>query len=145
MGEHFPMQVNLTGTGDYDACVALVRGLFDKSTPCYVKPCTFNGVYQPTLKGSNFVAFANFAETQRALGLDSNATLADFRTAVQAACAKGDVATPELCLWGSYVHEFFTYALGFADHIEFRTDSVLGEELDWTLGAMLYEINVNRS
>jgi len=143
--EHFPIQVNLTGTADYDACVALVRGLFDKNTPCYLEPCTFNGVYQPTLKGRSFVAFANFAETQKALGLHSNATLAEFRIAVQAACVKGDVTRPELCLWGSYVHEFFSYALGFGDQIEFRTDSVLGDELDWTTGAILYEVNVNRS
>jgi hypothetical protein len=78
-GEHsVPVNVEMTGTGDFIRCrknvncksLSLlllflffqVRKLFDKRTQCWVKDCTFDGVYQPKAENVTFVASSNFAD-----------------------------------------------------------------------------------
>ncbi|KAF4695643.1 hypothetical protein FOZ63_024954, partial [Perkinsus olseni] len=57
-----PLAVVMRGTGDFDKCAALVRQLFGSSTTtCWVRDCTFDGVYQPRIDNTRFVAVSNFA------------------------------------------------------------------------------------
>ncbi|KAK2902615.1 ectonucleoside triphosphate diphosphohydrolase 2-like [Channa argus] len=52
------MSVTLVGTGDYQGCLDNVKKIFFFNNCSYSK-CSFNGVFQPTVKGS-FMAFSAF-------------------------------------------------------------------------------------
>lgn len=76
-----PLAVVMRGTGDFgthcfsseiinrvdsDKCASLVRQLFGSSnTLCWVRDCTFDGVYQPRIDNTRFVAVSNFATVNR--------------------------------------------------------------------------------
>ncbi|VDN09835.1 unnamed protein product [Dibothriocephalus latus] len=53
-----PKRLKVIGSGDPEECRRLVSSLFDFTT-CEYSSCSFNGVYQPPIRG-NFYAFAAF-------------------------------------------------------------------------------------
>ncbi|XP_054854067.1 ectonucleoside triphosphate diphosphohydrolase 2 [Eublepharis macularius] len=59
---YFPMAyVNMTGSGDPDLCRQRVSSLF-RFTDCTYTRCSFDGIFQPSVKG-NFIAFSAFFYT----------------------------------------------------------------------------------
>jgi guanosine-diphosphatase len=49
MGNGRTVMMAGTDVGGWEACNKFVELLFDKDAVCVVKPCPFNGVYQPSL------------------------------------------------------------------------------------------------
>ncbi len=59
---HRGVTITFKGTSNYAACRDIVLGLLPKNTCAYtLDRCSFNGVYQPPLTGSEFVAFSAYA------------------------------------------------------------------------------------
>uniref|UniRef100_A0A8C4YQC0 Ectonucleoside triphosphate diphosphohydrolase 3 n=1 Tax=Gopherus evgoodei TaxID=1825980 RepID=A0A8C4YQC0_9SAUR len=80
--------INFKGTGDPALCREKVSLLFN-FTACNDKgeDCSFNGVYQPKLKGK-FVAFSGFYYTANALNLTGCFPLADFNSSMWFFCSQ---------------------------------------------------------
>lgn len=56
------MSVTVVGTGDYQTCLDSVKTMFSFSTCSYSK-CSFDGVFQPSLRGSFMVREPFHTET----------------------------------------------------------------------------------
>ncbi|KAF4732923.1 hypothetical protein FOZ63_031644, partial [Perkinsus olseni] len=83
-----PLAVVMRGTGDFDKCAALVRQLFgSSSTACWVRDCTFDGVYQPRIDNTRFVAVSNFATVADSLGLHATGSLEEWHQATRRVCS----------------------------------------------------------
>lgn len=52
---------HLIGTGDYSQCKTNIHPLLNASVACKNQPCSFNGVYQPSI-GSDNEEFYGFSE-----------------------------------------------------------------------------------
>ncbi|XP_054466739.1 ectonucleoside triphosphate diphosphohydrolase 2-like [Anoplopoma fimbria] len=64
------MSVSVVGTGDYQNCLENVKKLFSFDNCTYSK-CSFNGVFQPNVRGS-FMAFSAFFFTHNYINLLTN-------------------------------------------------------------------------
>ncbi|KAJ7322532.1 hypothetical protein JRQ81_018819 [Phrynocephalus forsythii] len=73
--------LSVIGTGDPALCREAVSGLFDFTSCRDKEDCSFNGIYQPKVKG-NFVAFSGFYYTVNALNLTGQFSLADFNSSM---------------------------------------------------------------
>ncbi|XP_026190395.1 uncharacterized protein LOC34623475 [Cyclospora cayetanensis] len=69
-GKHqgIKVKVKFHGSGDFEQCHALASGASDFcdrlffNPPCFINRCSFNGVYQPRLMISKFLAFGQYAK-----------------------------------------------------------------------------------
>lgn len=61
---HVPMSVDMVGSGDFSKCMQELSHLFNKGTgiQCWVRDCTFDGVYQPRLDTRPFVGIGNIGK-----------------------------------------------------------------------------------
>eukprot|EP00922_Rhytidocystis_sp_ex-Travisia-forbesii_P056603 GHVS01083763.1.p1 GENE.GHVS01083763.1~~GHVS01083763.1.p1 ORF type:complete len:780 (-),score=125.67 GHVS01083763.1:1590-3929(-) len=159
--EEVGLDVTFTGTSDYHQCYALARKLF-RDEPCFINSCSFNGVYQPRLLDSQFIAFGQFYKAQQALGLPEHPSLEMWRHSTKRAFKlsletlrknhrRGQYASFDegglhnmcwKCLWAfAVLHDGFgfeldTTAIHFADTLPPSNVAP-----DWALGSMLYEVN----
>jgi len=69
--------VQMLGAGSWAACQALLFEYLHTNATCNFSNCSFNGVYQPQLRG-DFLADSNFYDTVHFLGLDKDASPADI-------------------------------------------------------------------
>ncbi|XP_071401750.1 ectonucleoside triphosphate diphosphohydrolase 3 [Centroberyx affinis] len=74
----------MVGAPDSDKCRSIVKSIFDFKS-CSGANCSFNGVQQPPVTG-DFMAYAGFFFTARALGQDGNSELDAFKAAVEEFC-----------------------------------------------------------
>ncbi|XP_034031169.1 ectonucleoside triphosphate diphosphohydrolase 3 isoform X2 [Thalassophryne amazonica] len=74
----------LVGSPNSDKCRRIVKSIFDFRT-CSTKNCSFNGVEQPQVTG-NFMAYAGFYFTSRALLMNGSSELNDFNNAIKEFC-----------------------------------------------------------
>ncbi|XP_041650312.1 ectonucleoside triphosphate diphosphohydrolase 3 [Cheilinus undulatus] len=74
----------MVGTADSDGCGNAVKSIFDFKT-CSAPQCSFNGVEQPPVVGE-FMAYAGFFYTARALSVNGTSDLGDFRALVRKFC-----------------------------------------------------------
>jgi len=151
-----PVNVWMRGSGDQLACRKLIEQLMTKQTSCWVKDCTFDGVYQPRLEKRKFVAISSFAKTVTDLGLQPTTSLAKLREAAEEVChmtvseleenfiGLKEAERIDLCFTSTYVHTLLTHGLGFDDsepgQIEFLREDSKGA-VDWALGALIWELN----
>ncbi|NXV08648.1 ENTP8 diphosphohydrolase, partial [Cettia cetti] len=78
--------LTVTGTGDPGACGTAVQRLFNFSCGAQ-RPCGFNGVYQPPVRGQ-FFAFAGFYYTFNFLNLTHQQSLSEVNTTVLSFCRR---------------------------------------------------------
>ena len=148
--------------GDFDKCRSLVRSLFRKDAPtCPVQQsCSFNGVYQPPLAGEDFVAIENFYWTSKFFGvLDRPDSFAAMANRAQGFCAapleeslvkyrdskeSRDNIANKFCFSSAYITEVLQYGLGIVrpDGAAKIVHTVKGTELDWSLGAAIFELTL---
>ncbi|XP_039884418.1 ectonucleoside triphosphate diphosphohydrolase 2-like [Simochromis diagramma] len=64
------MNVNVVGTGDYQNCLKNVKKIFSFEN-CKYSKCSFNGVFQPSLRG-RFMAFSAFYFTHKYISTLTN-------------------------------------------------------------------------
>lgn len=158
-----PVNVTMHGSnGDYDACNRLVELVMAKDAVCEVKPCSFNGVYQPalidTFPRGKFLALSYFYD--RIVPLLSGSTeggkitLGELKKMAQDVCAGPESwkkrwgsdekamaeleDRPETCLDLTFMHGLL--GLGYELHEErelLLEKKLSGVELGWALGAGL--------
>ncbi|XP_041643830.1 ectonucleoside triphosphate diphosphohydrolase 2-like isoform X1 [Cheilinus undulatus] len=81
------MSVSVVGTGDYQSCLDNVTEMFSFES-CSFSKCSFNGVFQPSLRGS-FMAFSAFFFTHSYINRLTNISLTSpnrMKEAVRLVC-----------------------------------------------------------
>jgi apyrase len=159
-----PIAVQMFGSGDFSECTNELEKLFNKDgVTCWVRDCTFDGVYQPRLDRRPFVGIGNIGKILQMVGVPSVSTLKQVRTNGAKICSMSfeqvDQAYPSLsnktkknlCFSVAYIYTILTYGLGFTisdvtdptgqmSQIEF-SDFIGGTRVDWALGAIIWEAN----
>jgi guanosine-diphosphatase len=158
------MAVNVTmhgATGGFEACNRVVELVMAKDAICEVKPCSFNGVYQPsildTFPRGNFLALSYFTDRIKPLlpaRAKAQLTIADLTSMAQDVCAgpaswkkrwgKNPEAMaeledrPEYCLDLTFMNALLGLGYELAPERELMVEKKLrGVELGWALGAGL--------
>jgi len=153
----FPIDVKMAGSSNYELCRHLLKRIIHKEVPCLLPSCSFYGVYQPHLYDSKFVAFSHFAQIAEYLALPEIASLADLRVATEYVCSlsieqldtifmrvKDKYNRVHLCFHSTYILVLLHDGFGFpieSQNIRFRRRLGNGEQIDYAVGAMIYEVN----
>ncbi|KAL6108911.1 entpd3 [Pungitius sinensis] len=145
----------MVGTSDSDKCSSIVKSIFDFKT-CSSAQCSFNGVSQPPVTG-DFMAYAGFFFTARALGLIGRSDLGQFHASVQQLChtnwtalrAEKTWIKPDYlrtyCYAGHYIYSMLADGYKFDTetwkNIDFQKQ-VQNTSIGWSLGYMLSMSNM---
>lgn len=154
-------KVTFVGTpGGFPECRRLVEVMMDKDAVCKQGPCSFAGVYQPSLKEtfnqSAIIALSYFYDRIAPLGLGPTFTIGQLRRLAERVCASpsewrkpGKPAfppgafqelekRPDYCLDLTYMYVLFNlgYELGEARYVTLAK-TIGNFELGWALGAQL--------
>lgn len=146
--------------GGFAACKRIVEVMMDKDAECRNPPCSFAGVYQPSMREtfsqSAVVALSYFYDRIAPLGLGPTFTLAQLKNLAERVCSpptqwarftdrpfsadalKELHSRPDYCLDLTYMYVLFSlgYELNDARHITLA--KTIGKvELGWALGAQL--------
>ncbi|KIY44409.1 hypothetical protein FISHEDRAFT_67520 [Fistulina hepatica ATCC 64428] len=147
--------------GSFDACNRVVQLVMAKDSICELKPCSFNGVYQPSLldafNGGKVLLLSYFYDRVQPL-LQSkkpgDLTVSTIRTLATTVC-NGRPAwmeewgtdkellkelddRPEWCLDLTFMHSLLTLGYEFNNDREVELGKrIQGTELGWCLGAAL--------
>uniref|UniRef100_A0A8C3D200 Uncharacterized protein n=1 Tax=Corvus moneduloides TaxID=1196302 RepID=A0A8C3D200_CORMO len=145
--------VTLEGRGNASGCLAALRKLFNFSACGQSQDCTFDGVYQPPLRGQ-FIAFSAFYYNFKFLNLTEGQPLAVVREAIEGLCTRSweDLSSsypkenpkrlPKYCANANYI---LTLLGGFPAGLTPRPLSpgqVGSSDVGWTLGYMLNLTNM---
>lgn len=135
------------GSVGWDACAALVKdALFRKDVDCQVKPCSFNGIFQPPiLSQSSIYALSYIYDRARQLGLNSEGyNLGELKTRGQKVCSDGFDGNalykkvPEMCMDLVYIHTLLSFGLGIPEDRPIQSGfQIRNYETGWTLGSAL--------
>ncbi|KAF7729225.1 Guanosine-diphosphatase [Apophysomyces ossiformis] len=154
--ENSTRSVNLVGTGAGHAeCRAVIERLFDKEKPCPVKPCAFDGIYQPSLtdtfKNRDLYAFSFFYDLTQPLGLPLEFSVAELGKVANNVCAgrshlfrhiPGALrhlrAAPDYCLDLTYAYALLHTGYELPPERLVRTAKKIRDtETGWCLGASI--------
>ena len=156
-----PIQVKMRGAGNFFGCESLVKRLFVKTSECWVKECTFGGVYQPRTQGRTFAAISTIGKVAISLGLGKESSLEEFKKIAQKVCSipheklsktyskVKDIERDSFCFNAVYVYTLLTYGLGFPEdlpssQIQFISDEDVHDprsSTDWAFGAIVWQVN----
>lgn len=152
-------KVNFKGSSEGSAaqCRFLAEGVLNMETECKQKPCSFNGVYQPSLvktfhKNSDMYVFSFFYDRTNPLGFPGSFTVEELRDLTSAVC-KG-LATwntafqtdalaelekePQWCLDLSFIMAMLHTGYSIPLNRELKTaQKIADNEIGWCLGASL--------
>ncbi|NXW74864.1 ENTP8 diphosphohydrolase, partial [Hirundo rustica] len=148
--------VTLEGRGNASGCRAALRNLFNFSACGQSQDCTFDGVYQPPLRGQ-FIAFSAFYYNFKFLNLTEGQPLAVVREAIEAFCTRSweDLSSsypeenpkrlPKYCANANYILTLLLDAYKFNEtswnNIIFQMKAG-SADVGWTLGYMLNLTNM---
>uniref|UniRef100_A0A8C3V7P4 Ectonucleoside triphosphate diphosphohydrolase 8 n=1 Tax=Catharus ustulatus TaxID=91951 RepID=A0A8C3V7P4_CATUS len=148
--------VTLEGRGNASACLAALRKLFNFSACGHSQDCSFDGVYQPPLRGQ-FVAFSAFYYNFKFLNLTEGQPLAVVREAIEGLCTRSweDLSSsypkenpkrlPKYCANANYILTLLLDAYKFNEtswnNIIFQMKAG-SADVGWTLGYMLNLTNM---
>ncbi|KAI3360826.1 hypothetical protein L3Q82_013048, partial [Scortum barcoo] len=143
------------GTNNSNECESVVKSIFDFET-CSSSQCSFNGVEQPPVTG-DFMAYAGFFYTARALGINTISELDEFKASVKKFCSTHWTKLKEEKTWISdrYLRTY-CYAAHYvftllADGYKFDRENwktirfereVKDTSIGWSLGYMLSMSNM---
>ena len=148
----------IVGSGNHSLCSAYQLATMKLDAPCPVAPCSFDGVYQPPLRGS-FYAMSGFFYTAEFFGFASSekmATPSRFHDSAEQFChTSWDDALkthpsfePSLlkmyCLTSSYIYNLLTKGFGFSANEAriYFTHEINGSTLNWALGGLIAEASL---
>ncbi|XP_039939546.1 ectonucleoside triphosphate diphosphohydrolase 8-like [Hirundo rustica] len=148
--------VTLEGRGNASGCRAALRNLFNFSACGQSQDCTFDGVYQPPLRG-RFIAFSAFYYNFKFLNLTEGQPLPVVREAIEAFCTRSweDLSSsypkenperlPKYCANANYILTLLLDAYKFNEtswnNIIFQMKAG-SADVGWTLGYMLNLTNM---
>jgi apyrase len=158
------------GSGDYAQCLNLIlTSIIDiTDETCEISPCAFNGVYQPSLVGSesssldstvgvavDFYPTSAYIYAHDFFGLPQYTSIESFVDPVTTFCGTNysvayAAADPSVqpfvysyCFLGTYVIALLQYGYGIPPSTSMNfIGSVDGTALGWSLGAMVVEANL---
>ncbi|KAJ2082606.1 Guanosine-diphosphatase [Coemansia sp. RSA 988] len=149
----------LKGQSAADACYKEVSKIFNKSAPCLSTPCTFDGVYQPSLAQTfaqnPFYIFSYFYDRTYPLGVRDEFSLSEFKALMDKVCsynmglfAKDQqdeiISENHYCLDLSYQYSLLVDGVGMNDSRTVRsTRKIKDAETGWCLGASLAVLSEN--
>ncbi|XP_044051899.1 ectonucleoside triphosphate diphosphohydrolase 2-like isoform X2 [Siniperca chuatsi] len=146
------MSVSVVGTGDYQNCLDNIKKMFSFDNCSYSK-CSFDGVFQPSVRGS-FMAFAAFFFTHSYINRLTNIPITSpsrLKEAIQLICnmtiseMTEKTKQPEkymrnVCAVSNYVQVLLMQGYGFNEQslhsISFQ-EKAGGASVGWALGCML--------
>ncbi|KAJ9053077.1 hypothetical protein DSO57_1027686 [Entomophthora muscae] len=147
-------KVRLSGTGNYNVCLLLTRKLLRESKFCPSEPCAMNGVYQPDLPTNRpIVAIDSFAKLAQALGCAGKSSIDCLERMAHQSCQDA-VFTGEVHQLGKlqrtkcFVAAYVTNVLRHGFRIDplrpiwFSDEDNDGTSTGWTIGAMIYELEL---
>lgn len=161
LGKFKTSDITMVGTsGGFRACQRLVEVTMNKDAECHIAPCSFAGVYQPSLsnafKNSDIVALSYFYDRIAPLGLGPTFTIRELEQLAERACSLPSqwslfkspsfsaetVAElqqrPDYCLDLTYMHTLLRLGYELDDSRKITLAKKLGDfELGWALGAQL--------
>lgn len=157
--------VNVTmhgGNGNFEACNRVVELVMAKDAICEVKPCSFNGVYQPSLLDTfprgQLLALSYFTDRIKPLLPSSSTTstlsISELTSMAKDVCAGPEVwaerwgsdaaameelaGRPEYCLDLTFMNALLGLGYELSPERELMVEKQLrGVELGWALGAGL--------
>ncbi|NXK80386.1 ENTP8 diphosphohydrolase, partial [Amazona guildingii] len=149
--------VTLEGRGDASGCLAAIKKLFNFSACGQSQDCTFDGIYQPPVRGQ-FIAFSAFYYNFKFLNLTEGQTLATVRETIGRFCTRSweDVCSscypeenhqrlPTYCANANYILTLLLDAYKFNEtswnNIIFQMKAG-SADVGWTLGYMLNLTNM---
>ncbi|XP_069504867.1 ectonucleoside triphosphate diphosphohydrolase 3 [Ambystoma mexicanum] len=148
--------ITFRGTGNPALCRDKMASLFNISACTDREDCSFDGVYQPKVKGK-FSAFSGFYYTAHALNLTGYFSLADFNSSVWSFCLQNWNRVPlvvakfeekyarSYCFSANYIYHLLVRGYKFdADawsKIQFQKE-VGNSSIAWSLGYMLNLTNM---
>ncbi|KAK6903190.1 hypothetical protein I203_108454 [Kwoniella mangroviensis CBS 8507] len=154
-----PVNVTMHGAnGGFEACNRVVELVMAKDAICEVKPCSFNGVYQPSLLDTfprgQLLALSYFTDRIKPLLSNSLLTISDLTTLAKDVCAGpetwkkrfGNNPTamaeledrPEYCLDLTFMNALLGLGYELSPERQLMVEKKLkGVELGWALGAGL--------
>ncbi|XP_004368470.1 ectonucleoside triphosphate diphosphohydrolase 3 [Trichechus manatus latirostris] len=143
--------ITFKGTGDPLLCREKVASLFYFEACHGREACSFNGVYQPKIKGP-FVAFAGFYYTASALNLSGSFSLDTFNSSTWNFCSQNWSQLPLLlprfeeeyarsyCFSAHYIYHLLVSGYKFTEEtwpqVHFKKE-VGNSSIAWSLGYML--------
>ncbi|XP_045150926.1 ectonucleoside triphosphate diphosphohydrolase 3, partial [Echinops telfairi] len=143
--------ITFEGTGDPSLCREKVASLFDFGGCPDPEVCSFNGVYQPRVRGP-FVAFAGFYYTASALNLSGSFSLGTFNSSTWTFCSQTWSQLPLLlprfeeeyarsyCFSAHYIYHLLVGGYKFTaetwPQVHFKKE-VENSSIAWSLGYML--------
>jgi guanosine-diphosphatase len=156
-GRPHPANVTMVGTdGGFTACRRLVEVIMDKDAVCPARPCSFAGVYQPSLmetfRTAPIIALSYFYDRLVPLGLGPVFKIKELEDLAVRACAyskqhpqgfSGTAAAeldgrPDTCLDLTFMHGLLSLGYELDGEREISIAKKLGgTELGWGLGAQL--------
>ncbi|XP_053548503.1 ectonucleoside triphosphate diphosphohydrolase 1 [Bombina bombina] len=148
--------IRIEGSGNYEECKQSIQQIFNK-THCTYSQCSFDGIYQPVLKGE-FGAFSAFYFVMDYLKLtQEKVSLEEVKNTVAKHCSKPwdeiknsskktkEKYLSEYCFSGIYILTLLELGYGFTSE-NWNTISFLGKvsgsDAGWTLGFMLNLTNL---
>ncbi|OXM81002.1 guanosine-diphosphatase [Cryptococcus neoformans Bt63] len=156
--------VNVTmhgGNGNFEACNRVVELVMAKDAICEVKPCSFNGVYQPSLLDTfprgQLLALSYFTDRIKPLlpsSSSSTLSISELTSMAKDVCAGPDAwadrwgsdatameelaGRPEYCLDLTFMNALLGLGYELSPERELMVEKKLrGVELGWALGAGL--------
>ncbi|NXJ79039.1 ENTP8 diphosphohydrolase, partial [Trogon melanurus] len=148
--------VTLEGRGDASGCLAAIRKLFNFSACGQSQDCTFDGVYQPPVRGQ-FIAFSAFYYNFKFLNLTEGQSLATVKETIERFCTRGweDLSSsypeenperlPKYCTNANYILTLLLDAYKFDEaswNNIFFQNKAGSADIGWTLGYMLNLTNM---
>ncbi|NWX39739.1 ENTP8 diphosphohydrolase, partial [Steatornis caripensis] len=148
--------VTLEGRGNASGCLAAIKKLFNFSACGQSQDCTFDGVYQPPVRGQ-FIAFSAFYYNFKFLNLTEGQSLATVRETIEHFCTRSweDLSSsypeekperlPKYCANANYILTLLLDAYKFSEtswnNIFFQMKAG-SADVGWTLGYMLNLTNM---
>ncbi|ORX37495.1 nucleoside phosphatase GDA1/CD39 [Piromyces finnis] len=143
--------VTVTGTQgiNFRDCYKTVKAaLFDKTLACKTKPCSFDGIYQPSIRetfsNNDIYAFSYFYDRTTVLGLGLNPEIEDIAELARKVCSNTNELAdktkddPYFCLDLTYLYALLSYGYDInTDRKILLAKKINDIETGWCLGATI--------
>ena len=129
----------------FEACYTYAKQILNKDKECPLKPCSFNGVFQPHISdpqvfSSDMYAFSYFYDRTQLGAPQPELTVADFQERAAKACtAPGTDADKKThCADLSFMRALLAHGYSLKDSQKLKiAKKIDGFETAWALGAMV--------
>eukprot|EP01012_Entosiphon_sulcatum_P014238 TRINITY_DN192_c0_g1_i4.p1 TRINITY_DN192_c0_g1~~TRINITY_DN192_c0_g1_i4.p1 ORF type:complete len:436 (-),score=59.41 TRINITY_DN192_c0_g1_i4:26-1333(-) len=133
-------------------CVAHATSILNKDKSCEVEPCSFNGVFQPSLADpatfdGDMYAFSYFYDRTQGDGPRPTMSLAEIAAMGKVSCSSEakDATQGRQCADLSYIYALLSAGYNLKDSAQLQiAKKIDGFETAWTLGCMLVFMDGNQ-